>query len=798
MCRSVLPSRLVGSDITTGICKRDPTCCILVALILFTLLTLRPRKMGEFLNRDTAIHSKLSCLVALVRERSLPVTALYVLSMPISIAAMAAFKRSQISCLLVLSSLLLASNSVRAQEQLGTVKSAPLTVYAEMSKDSDVVTTLAPGESVQITFSVTSADGVWCEVAKADSSEKLGFVLCNGLDRQNDSSAAPAGSGAALSAPVYQSSINATPSRAQKNWAIAATAMLAIINHEGVDTLSSGGSVIGVRSLLQNSWDISNRDQLLNTLGWIDQGGHRQLFSALGARTVNLSPDELRAAVSQLSSEDANSVMVAHRYYEKYTAQSLAGWDYARYISLCRWGVAAGYITEEEAWPRVMHAAQIIQQTFTSWSELGENYLIGREFWSLSQTKIDGQAMRAIYERLLRDPGSPWNRIPWDLPLEPSSSAIQKSPSTPSVNSSAANGPCEALQQAATNGQISDAESVLEAEPDLVDCRDSRGWTPLHYAAFNGETKAIQILVAHGAAVNATDKDGAAPLHAAATSGYPDAIELLLESGARIDALDRYGDTPLQDAASAGSVSATEVLLRHHAAIEKRCSNGFTPLQSAAFSGHADVVRSLLEHGADIESRDKEGYTPLNRAAWSEQTEVVALLLEANANANTRSNDGATPLHGAATKGSVEIATLLIEHGAHVNVGNAHGFTPLHEAADNDRIEVANLLIAHDAEINARTDAGDTPLHWAAYDNRMNAATLLLQDGAEVNAKDKDGNTPLHWAAARGHVDMTELLIAHGADIKAKTRSGCTPLRGAYDYHQTATAEALLRHGGTR
>ena len=34
-----------------------------------------------------------------------------------------------------------------------------------------------------------------------------------------------------------------------------------------------------------------------------------------------------------------------------------------------------------------MPAARALQSHFTSWRDLGENYLIGREFWSRSETQ---------------------------------------------------------------------------------------------------------------------------------------------------------------------------------------------------------------------------------------------------------------------------------------------------------------------------------------------------------------------------------------------------------------------------
>jgi len=719
-----------------------------------------------------------------------------VLLRPSFVGAPLTFKQSGLTIAVSLCFLFAFSGPALAQDERGTVNVESLSVYAQMSADSDVVATLARGKTVRVTLSITNGDGMWCSVSDIETSTKLGYVRCESLDRQNAPSTAASGAGGIA---VASGSANEHPTRAQQRWAIAASAILSGANHENLTTLSSGGSALSIRRLLQDSWDISDRDSFLKALDWIDQGGHRQLFSALGERSSRASAEELSAVISKLNSEDANSLTMAHRYYQKFGSQSITAWDYARYINLCRWGVAAGYISEDEGWPRAMHAAQILQQTFGSWKEFGENYIVGREFWSLRQTRINGQEMRARYQSLVSDPASSWNRIPWDLSLQPSESpkpgTTGPSQESQSLTPGVATGACQALEHAAASGQSSDLQAMLQETTATVNCRDSRGWTPLHYAAFNGQAVAIQLLVKNGALVEAKDNDGATPLHVAASSGTPDAIDAFLQSGSHIEAVDHHGNTPLQYAARNGA--AMEALLSHHAAIETRSGLGRTPLSNAASAGDADTVRLLLRHGANLETRDNEGNTPLNLAMWLEHTDVAAILLDAGANANTRNKGGATPLQGAATKGSVQGAALLLEHGAHVNLGDAHGFTALHVAANNDQAEVASFLLAHGADINARTDSGDTPLHWAAYNGKMDAAKLLLEKGAQINASDKDGNTPLHWAAAKGHVEMTELLIAHGANLKALTRFGCTPLRGANDFHQTATARVLQQHGAT-
>jgi hypothetical protein len=77
-----------------------------------------------------------------------------------------------------------------------------------------------------------------------------------------------------------------------------------------------------------------------------------------------------------------------------------------------------GYFTEEEAWEKIMPAARMLRQHFSSWKELGENYLIGREYWSYRVTKANGTQYKNIVHKLLQDPASPWNLCPWNIDLQ--------------------------------------------------------------------------------------------------------------------------------------------------------------------------------------------------------------------------------------------------------------------------------------------------------------------------------------------------------------------------------------------
>src|SRR5262249_25386425 len=71
--------------------------------------------------------------------------------------------------------------------------------------------------------------------------------------------------------------------------------------------------------------------------------------------------------------------------------------------------------SEDEAWDQILPAARRLQQTFSSWQEMGWNFIVGREFWA-PQDEYNAATEYAYYELLTR-PESPWRRYRWDLAL---------------------------------------------------------------------------------------------------------------------------------------------------------------------------------------------------------------------------------------------------------------------------------------------------------------------------------------------------------------------------------------------
>jgi hypothetical protein len=152
---------------------------------------------------------------------------------------------------------------------------------------------------------------------------------------------------------------------------------------------------------------------------------------------------------------------------------------------------------------------------------------------------------------------------------------------------------------------------LLEAHAS-ANAADSRGMTPLFYAARHGHLDVTDALLAHGASPGTKNAAGNIAMHIAASYGSLSVVRVLL-------------------AALPGSLSA----LGH----AKR-----TPLHSAALHGHLEVCEFLLGRDADPGLADLDGRSPLHHAAAAGYGAVTALLLRKAPHLRTvRDADGCTP-----------------------------------------------------------------------------------------------------------------------------------------------------------
>ncbi|MCI3920960.1 ankyrin repeat domain-containing protein [Paenibacillus sp. TRM 82003] len=151
------------------------------------------------------------------------------------------------------------------------------------------------------------------------------------------------------------------------------------------------------------------------------------------------------------------------------------------------------------------------------------------------------------------------------------------------------------IHEAAALGDDITLQYMLNMEPSLIMTHSFDGWTPLHLAAFFGGLEAAKLLLERGADVNAqsTNPMRNAPIHAAAAGNRTNMIELLLQHGADPNAKQNGGWTAIQQAAQHCDVATVKLLLAHGADPDLTRDDGLTARSIAAERGYTEVLEAL-------------------------------------------------------------------------------------------------------------------------------------------------------------------------------------------------------------
>jgi ankyrin repeat protein len=126
--------------------------------------------------------------------------------------------------------------------------------------------------------------------------------------------------------------------------------------------------------------------------------------------------------------------------------------------------------------------------------------------------------------------------------------------------------------------------------PRLVSGQDAE----IHKAAYNGDIKRVQDLLAKGVNPDARDSYGGTALHAAMFQKNMEIVKLLLEHGFDVNAIGpQNGYTPMHDAVWANNIEAVRLLLDRNAKTDIKGKDGLTPFAKAQKEGKSgERVRS--------------------------------------------------------------------------------------------------------------------------------------------------------------------------------------------------------------
>ena len=350
------------------------------------------------------------------------------------------------------------------------------------------------------------------------------------------------------------------------------------------------------------------------------------------------------------------------------------------------------------------------------------------------------------------------------------------------------------LMTAARVGDAGVVRRLLRAGADPAAAEGIRGQTALMWAVAENHTQAAAVLLEVGGGATTRSANGFTPLLFAAQQGNVELARLLIAAGARVEESAPDG---------IGGDTNARVLFKEGTAA--------SALMVAIDSGQADVARFLIERGADP-NHDGAGRTPLHSAVQHELPDVVAALLAAGADPNARlekplplvsrrirqdngltpTTAGSSPFLLAASFGDVASMQHLVDAGADPFLTTDDGTTALMVAAGADYVEGAD-----------KYGRRSYPAYYETLQQRALAATrLCLELGLDVNAVNDFGQTPLHGAVYLGGTVMAPYLVEQGAELDVVNGRGQTPWMIAakgeyragsfYRHEETAIALAAL------
>ena len=322
--------------------------------------------------------------------------------------------------------------------------------------------------------------------------------------------------------------------------------------------------------------------------------------------------------------------------------------------------------------------------------------------------------------------------------------------------------------------------AVSEPHPEIVrllldagaDPRIStiKGFTPLMFAARNGDIATAEALLAAGVDVNEPSADGTHVLPFAIVSAQDAFARFLLEQGA--DPNSTINGIPALHAAAGNVAMWLDDWYRRHGRGGLYAGLGARRLSPAQ---RPPLVQALLDAGADPDGRITTSAMVMSYIGYPKKGAFEPFAC------GTGDLRGATPLWVAAydlngtggqshvfavmpsfTSSTVEVLRVLIEAGADQHLTTVDGTTPFMAAAG-----------LGPATYTPRQPRGERAV------SSEDAVRYLHEAGADINATNEANFTALHGAAFRGMNEVIEYLVEHGADIDARDFRGRTAYRMA-------------------
>lgn len=346
--------------------------------------------------------------------------------------------------------------------------------------------------------------------------------------------------------------------------------------------------------------------------------------------------------------------------------------------------------------------------------------------------------------------------------------------------------------------------------PNLdVNCKDSWGRTPLHYASQRGSVTSATFLMSRKASIDLKDNQGNTPLSLAYLYSHPNFAFMLIQKGADVQVpvfVEPIKNKPKKNKnrSDPNDYSYNIYGLQNPAAFQEKIDlplGKFSQFTCAVKRGWQGVAYLLLFNGYNY-------MLAMQDAMGEGKFKLVLTLLAKVADESIvqQTNESKQNLfHSLAYYGAqadfeitTKIGQKLISRGVRLHDLDADGKSPLHYAAASHYGFLVDFLIRQGSQLNLADKDGNTPLMLAIQGkqvhNSLPLVRLLVSAGADCNIKFEDGMTPLsHAIKQEANKDTIQFFLENTQDLNSQDAQGLTALMHAVKTNNEIVVTSLLK-----
>lgn len=350
----------------------------------------------------------------------------------------------------------------------------------------------------------------------------------------------------------------------------------------------------------------------------------------------------------------------------------------------------------------------------------------------------------------------------------------------------------------------------------------------LHWAANKGNLEIVNHLIAKGSDLNLEDSKGETPLTFAAANGQtnPQLYEAFFKAG--IDPKKKYkeGVTLLLKAIPSDTkLTLTDYLSTKGLSLNDADNSGSTAFDYAARTGNIPFLKTLLSKGVQhtnaalfiaaqgsrreanpiemykflidelkidpkVLSKSKENVLHL-LASKPNQLDIINYFLSKGLDVNAVNIDGNTPLIFAASGNDLEVVKQLAVGTKNINLQNIKKESALTQAVKSGTPEILNYLLSKGADLSVLDKDGYNLGYFLVQSYRSQAGNnspkdsfdskiaTLKEAGFDLAAPQKDGSSLYHFAVAKNDLNLLKKLTDLNINVNTKNKDGLTALHKA-------------------